>query len=72
MAGGRESSTGETAMSSSKNRDGSKLSSKARRAALVKLARFTAVSAPAVTMLLAAQTKPASAATSITTCAPIL
>ena len=35
-----------------------------RRELLRKLARFTAVSGPAVTLLLAAQTKPASAAPS--------
>ncbi len=37
----------------------------ARRTALKKLGRFAAVSAPAVILLLAAQTKPASALTSI-------
>ena len=48
----------------SKDRNIPRLTSKARRDMLVKLGRFTAVSAPAVTMLLAAQTKPASAVTS--------
>ncbi len=51
-------------MSKSKDRNVPGLTSKARRDVLVKLGRFTAVSAPAVTILLAAQTKPASAATS--------
>jgi hypothetical protein len=48
----------------SKNRNAPGLTSKARRDVLVRLGRFTAVSAPAVTMLLAAQTKPASAVSS--------
>ena len=41
---------------------------KERRALLKRLARFTAVTAPTVTLLLAAQTKPGNAAVS---CAPI-
>lgn len=48
----------------SKDRNICRLTSKARREVLVKLGRFTAVSAPAMTILLAAQTKPASAVTS--------
>ena len=44
-----------------------------RRAALRRLGRFAAVSAPAVTLLLAAESKPASAATSkcVASCAVI-
>lgn len=44
--------------------EGEQLSSHQRRALLRKLGRFTAVSAPAVTLLLAAQTKRAMAAVS--------
>ncbi len=47
-----------------------RLSSQQRRELLRKLGRFTVVSAPAVTLLLAAQTR-RSAALSPVTCAPI-
>ena len=56
-------------MSDVKKVDKRSLSSKERRAVLRKLGRFAAISAPAVTLLLAAQTKPASAVIS-ETCAP--
>ena len=48
-------------MSDSRKKDGAQLSSKARREILRKLGRFTAVTAPAVTLLLAAQTKASAA-----------
>jgi hypothetical protein len=44
-----------------KNDEKQSLSAKERRAVLKKLGRFAAVSAPAVTLLLSAQSKPASA-----------
>ena len=47
-----------------KKDDETNLSSQARREVLRKLGRFTVVTAPAVTLLLAAQTKPASAISS--------
>ncbi len=48
-----------------KKKDDTKaLSSRERRAVLRRLGRFAAVSGPAVTLLLAAESKPASAATS--------
>lgn len=48
------------------------LSAPERRAVLRKLGRFATVSAPAVTLLLAAQTKPASAQpTSGSVCRPV-
>ena len=46
------------------------LSSRERRAVLRKLGRFAAVSAPAVTLLLAAETRPAAAIGSGETCIP--
>jgi len=47
---------------SKKDNDGEKtLSSRERRVVLRRLGRFAAVSAPAVTLLLAAETKPAAA-----------
>ena len=47
---------------SKKEKDGAEsLSSRERRAVLRRLGRFAAVSAPAVTLLLAAETRPASA-----------
>lgn len=58
---------------SSKNKDGTKaLSSRERRAVLRRLGRFAAVSAPAVTLLLAAESKPAAAIGScVASCAVI-
>jgi hypothetical protein len=47
-----------------KKDDAKTLSSRERRAVLRRLGRFAAVSAPTVTLLLAAENKPASAATS--------
>ena len=47
-----------------KEGDAKTLSARERRAVLRRLGRFAAVSAPAVTLLLAAENKPASAATS--------
>ena len=44
---------------------------KARRAILKKLGRFATVTTPTVTLLLAAQSKPAHAAPSVTCCAII-
>ena len=56
---------------SKKEKDGAKtLSSRERRAVLRRLGRFAAVSAPAVTLLLAAETKPAAAVGSIESCVP--
>ena len=53
-----------------KNDDTKILSSRERRAVLRRLGRFAAVSAPTVTLLLAAQSKPAGAVpNSIKTCA---
>jgi hypothetical protein len=52
---------GETIMSDAKKGDRPELSSQDRRRLLRKLGRFTVVTAPAVTLLLAAQTKPAGA-----------
>jgi hypothetical protein len=49
-----------------KNDQARKLVAPARRTVLKKLGRFAAVSAPAVILLLAARTKPASAVTSLT------
>jgi len=49
-----------------KKDDTAQLSASARREVLRKLGRFTAVSVPAVTLLLAAQSKPALAVTSQT------
>ena len=57
-----------------KKKDDTKtLSSRERRVVLRRLGRFAAVSAPAVTLLLAAESKPASAATSkcVASCAVI-
>jgi hypothetical protein len=54
-----------------KGQDGEKsLSSRERRAVLRRLGRFAAVSAPAVTLLLAAETKPAAAIGSMESCIP--
>jgi hypothetical protein len=52
---------GGSRMSSRKKDDTKALSSRERRAVLRRLGRFAAVSAPAVTLLLAAESKPASA-----------
>jgi len=51
-------------MPDGKQGDRPKLSSQERRRLLRKLGRFTVVTAPAVTLLLAAQTKPAGAVVS--------
>ena len=52
-----------------KEKDDTKsLSSRDRRAVLRRLGRFTAVSAPAVTLLLAAQSKPAGAVPNSNNC----
>jgi hypothetical protein len=48
-------------MAKKKDGDTKTLSSRERRAVLRRLGRFAAVSAPAVTLLLAAETKPAAA-----------
>lgn len=48
-----------------KNDEAQKLVAPARRTVLKKLGRFAAVSAPAVILLLVAQSKPASAFTSL-------
>lgn len=57
-------------MSSKKKDDTKALSSRERRAVLRRLGRFAAVSAPAVTLLLAAESKPAAAISScVASCA---
>ncbi len=53
-------------MSKKKDGDAKTLSSQARRNVLRRLGRFAAVSAPTVTLLLAAETKPAAA--TVSTC----
>ncbi|HYV87412.1 MAG TPA: hypothetical protein VFA91_02460 [Candidatus Polarisedimenticolia bacterium] len=55
-----------------KEKDGqTTLSSRERRAVLRRLGRFAAVSGPAVTLLLAAETKPAAAVGSTESCIPV-
>ena len=60
---------GKQSVSDAKKDDNRSLSTKGRREVLRKLGRFAAVSAPAVTLLLAAQTK--SAAAFISNCAAL-
>jgi hypothetical protein len=55
-------------MAKKKNGDARTLSSRERRTVLRRLGRFAAVSAPAVTLLLAAQSKPAGAVTNSNSC----
>lgn len=55
-------------MAKKKDGDTETLSSRERRAVLRRLGRFTAVSAPAVTLLLAAQSKPAGAVPNSNSC----